>query len=115
MKKPHKHAEVIKAWADGEEIQVKAEGRSIWEDCDENRPAWLEYNEYRVKPREFPKSSLPYQTLCEIWNAQLNVPCNEGTATRALRVCADMAVKQYIMDLEKEAAQRILRGEGDGC
>jgi hypothetical protein len=30
----HKHAELIKAWADGAEIQVKAFSHSDWEDVD---------------------------------------------------------------------------------
>lgn len=46
--KPHKHAEAIKAWADGAEIQHRAyDGK--WEDC--NYPYWYEEKEYRVKPK----------------------------------------------------------------
>jgi hypothetical protein len=45
MKTPHKHAAVIKAWADGQDIQVNLNG---WVDalC----PTWYTNYEYRVKP-----------------------------------------------------------------
>ena len=46
--KPHKHAEVIKAWADGAEIQIKDFGR--WFRVDD--PTWNENREYRIKPAE---------------------------------------------------------------
>jgi len=43
--KPHKHAELIKAWADGATIQIHmAIG---WTDCN---PTWMEGIEYRIKP-----------------------------------------------------------------
>lgn len=46
MKKPHKHAEVIKAWADGAEIQMK--DKEEWIDI---QPfSWHPENQYRVKP-----------------------------------------------------------------
>jgi hypothetical protein len=47
--KPRVHAEIIKAWADGAEIQSKW-GDSGWVDCSE--PHWYEASEYRVKPQE---------------------------------------------------------------
>jgi hypothetical protein len=47
--KPHKHAELIKAWADGAEIQIHmAIG---WTDCN---PTWIEGVEYRIKPEPKP-------------------------------------------------------------
>ena len=30
MKTPHKHAEIIKAWADGSEIESRSEGKEVW-------------------------------------------------------------------------------------
>lgn len=47
MNKPHKHAALIKAWADGAEIQFQAYNKT-WEDID--RPSWGEQYEYRIKP-----------------------------------------------------------------
>jgi len=51
VKTPHKHAELIKAWADGEKIQGKA-WQGKW--FDTSRPDWLEENEYRIKPEPKP-------------------------------------------------------------
>ena len=52
MKKPHKHAELIKAWADGAKIQARdSDG---WKDVYENQPSWLDCFEFRIKPE--PKS-----------------------------------------------------------
>lgn len=48
MNKPHKHCEVIKAWADGAEIQVKVSG--TWSTI-ASYPTWYEDLEYRIKPQ----------------------------------------------------------------
>lgn len=45
--KPHKHAEVIKAWADGAEIEYSADG-DYWGSISD--PSWIPEFEYRVKP-----------------------------------------------------------------
>lgn len=45
--KPHKHAELIKAWADGATIQFKSLNGE-WMDCPES--IWGESCEYRIKP-----------------------------------------------------------------
>lgn len=50
MKKPHKHAELIKAWADGCIIQCK----TTWGWCEESDPYWNDEDEYRIKPEEKP-------------------------------------------------------------
>lgn len=49
-KKPHKHAAVIKAWADGAEIQCNDPSfyNPTWTDID--HPHWELGMEYRVKP-----------------------------------------------------------------
>lgn len=101
-KKPHKHAEVIKAWADGAEIEVQRAPDGEWFLVDS--PHWYGDYGYRVKPREFPKSSLSYGTLCDIINAARSVKSSEGHETIALRMCADAAVKQYILDTEQASA-----------
>jgi len=48
--KPHKHAEVIKAWADGAKIQGK-EDDGVWVDI--KCPNW-DWDEYRIKPEPKP-------------------------------------------------------------
>src|SRR5690606_20731237 len=49
--KPHKHAEVIKAWADGAKVQVRdpSEANPQWTDATYT-PRWYNDIEYRVKP-----------------------------------------------------------------
>lgn len=50
MNKPHKHAECIKAWADGAEIEYYSDELSCWKDVTCNLPIWFEWSQYRVKP-----------------------------------------------------------------
>ena len=45
--KPHKHAELIKAWADGATIEVYQPAFDRWEEAE---PAWHTSFEYRIKP-----------------------------------------------------------------
>lgn len=47
MKTPQKHAALIKAWADGVEIEVKA---LIGEWHEIKNPTWERNTEYRIKP-----------------------------------------------------------------
>lgn len=49
--KPHKHAELIKAWADGAEIQHQHSLSGTWFDC-EGDPKWESYVIYRIKPQQ---------------------------------------------------------------
>lgn len=51
MNKPHKHAAVIKAWADGAVIQYKSLLTGIWTECYGN-PLFLPDTEYQVKPEK---------------------------------------------------------------
>ena len=44
--KPHKHAELIKAWADGAEIEIWNDYAWIYAPF----PAWSPNREYRIKP-----------------------------------------------------------------
>lgn len=60
----HKHAEVIKAWADGAEIQGQSPNGE-WHDLEE--PTWWPYQAYRVKP-----SDCPYKQDAEQWGDALN-------------------------------------------
>lgn len=52
--KPHKHAELIKDWADGASIQYK-NPEGFWEDRES--PFWSELSEFRLKP-EAPRPAL---------------------------------------------------------
>lgn len=74
MSKPHKHAKLIKAWADGAEIQRKIirTGENIDEPIisyswlTENMPMWSIHEEYRIKPE--PKPDLyTYMVVPKEW------------------------------------------------
>lgn len=49
MRKPHKHSEIIKAWADGAEIEFRNQDATTWTQIN-NRPRWFDTTEYRIKP-----------------------------------------------------------------
>lgn len=55
MPTPHKHAELIKAWADGAEIECRSVSVNKWVTLDgpggDTQPAWLDGCEYRIKPQ----------------------------------------------------------------
>jgi len=48
VRQPHKHADVIKAWADGAIVQYRSDSYPDW-DISLN-PRWSKELEYRVKP-----------------------------------------------------------------
>lgn len=58
--KPHKHAELIKAWADGAEIQVRAALGGPWVNISD--PQWHEDQDYRISPDD---SDVVYTTHIE--------------------------------------------------
>ncbi len=62
MKTPHKHAELIKAWADGAKVQYRANGIE-WFDSD--RPHWHDETEYRIKPEPKPDFCALYKVSKE--------------------------------------------------
>lgn len=51
-KTPHKHAETIKAWADGAEIECKQDKDDAWRVV--NNPVWYHGWFYRIKPTPKP-------------------------------------------------------------
>ena len=51
--KPHPHAEIIKAWADGAEIEVYDGLHDRWCDLTNSCPAWTSQR-YRIKPEPKP-------------------------------------------------------------
>ena len=54
--KPHKHAELIKAWADGAEIEYKSKVDGVW--CSTDGSNWEVDYEYRVKPESKYQSNI---------------------------------------------------------
>ncbi len=56
-KQPHKHAELIKAWADGAEIQYFSNVSDEWENYflgEDVPPLWYPNTQYRIKPEPKP-------------------------------------------------------------
>lgn len=49
MKTPHVHADLIKQWADGAEIEVYWDSDKMWSRTE--TPLWVETVKYRVKPQ----------------------------------------------------------------
>lgn len=49
MKTPHVHADLIKQWADGAEIEVYIQEENSW--VLTNSPFWISNYKYRVKPQ----------------------------------------------------------------
>jgi hypothetical protein len=53
MNTPHKHAELIKAWADGADIEFRWNGgRDDWRRI--TAPRWDQDGDYRIKPEPKP-------------------------------------------------------------
>ena len=50
MSKRHKHADVIIAWAEGKDVQVRDEGTNRWHDVRGKFPLFNEDREHRIKP-----------------------------------------------------------------
>lgn len=60
----HKHADLIKQWADGAQIQVKAH-KSVWEDRE--NPLWDADSEYRIKPESKPDIVIRFYLESHMW------------------------------------------------
>ena len=82
MNKPQPHAEIIKAWADGAQIQCKNE-QSDWWDIPDNDPSWNPHYEYRIKPEPKPDSihfarftNLDNGSTAFAWCFDANENCN---------------------------------------
>ena len=50
MGQRHKHADVIIAWAEGKDVQVRDEGTNRWCDVKTSNPLFVEDWEFRIKP-----------------------------------------------------------------
>ena len=62
--KPHKHSELIKAWADGAEIEYFSPTAEKWVEVGIS-PAWSNNFEYRIKPES--KPDVVWDLYCRIY------------------------------------------------
>ena len=75
MKQRHKHADVIIAWAEGKDIQVRDEGAKYWFDVMPGNPIFSEAREYRIKPppKKYRVALFLYETPSAVAaNSQVN-------------------------------------------
>lgn len=91
-KTPHKHAELIKKWADGAIIQVKTLG-GTWVDACNNNPFWEPNHEYRVKP-----------TLVKKWKWVY-----EGTSGKMIVTAWEYASPEEFYKMNPYASGKILQ------
>jgi hypothetical protein len=77
----HKHAELIKAWADGAEIQYRPTWNSEWFDCIDD-PKWSPDFEYRIKPKPdvvaYATTYIFIKDVAHVTNAYLNQESNSN-------------------------------------
>jgi hypothetical protein len=75
---PHKHAEAIRAWADGAIIEVNCGAKDIWSIVD--HPSWALNNNYRVAFPPKPDQTLYFNigqfgaNKIEFWQRELCAP-----------------------------------------
>lgn len=68
MNVARKHAEIIKAWADGYEVEAYNPERDLWITVAE--PGWFNDIEYRVKPGEM---ETPRESVCSHYDVAISV------------------------------------------
>lgn len=74
-RQPHKHAELIKAWADGAKIQCRGPETGTWVDI--QTPNWNTTSEYRLKPEK------KWVRVAELIGGNTYTICSEVMETRA--------------------------------
>lgn len=92
MGTPHKHRDVIIAWANGEKVQFKDDDGSIWLDHDLNvAPRFYEDYEYRIKPKRVKKEGwvnvYPDKYECHTTEFHFNKERADRMATEARVAC----------------------------
>lgn len=78
-KTPHKHAALIKAWADGETIEYRQSGATYWRELAAGAtPAWSTRVDYRIRPE--PKPDI-------IMYGQENNPLTHARSSESVMPC----------------------------
>lgn len=95
-KKPHRWAEVIKAWADGVDIQY-LDASAGWLTLGFDDINWSADVEFRVKPEKvFPETSLTDEQLLHLWYL------HDASVSGSAKDIADAAIKHFITSGEME-------------
>ena len=88
----HTHAEIIKAWADGAEIQARTICRHIGnsnEWFDTTDPVWSNKNlDFRIKPEPKP-DCITFLTFTEHGWSEAPISCYVRSSKRALKLTHD--------------------------
>ena len=82
--KPHKHAELIKAWADGAEIEFYSEQSKQW--IFTAFPHWIPDEKFRIKPQ--PKPDVEYKTHIR-WDKGWQLVDTTSTKSANLKLTLD--------------------------
>ena len=106
MTSPHKHADLIKAWADGAEIEqlTKSSLYISWGTCE--HPHWYEQEVYRIKPEIKPNvvawigltslgvignlGSVRPAVMCSSWVSILRIEINHNDPDNLVLVSATL-------------------------
>lgn len=111
MGQPHKHADIIKAWADGAEIQMRCPDFENWQDMD--TPTWHEVLEYRIKPEppKYPQTKMTDGQLKRAFHAA------NGETQKGWRGIANAAIARAIEDGQVFTADSVKQAleAGAGC
>jgi len=98
MKTPHKHAETIKAWADGAEIECR-DAESNWQPT--GIPGWFDDVQYRVKPLPMISSKADelIDKLLELQRDRYMICCDSPKSASAMFEARE-ELEAYIFGLE---------------
>ena len=89
MSKAHKHAELIKKWADGAEIEYYEHG---WYSC--SSPTWDKDVPYRIKPEvQYPCTRMSEKELRTVYNRNCG-----NSVYRLTSDIANTAIRRAIED-----------------
>ncbi len=76
MNKPHPHCDLIKLWADGNEIQQYHGKLGGW--IDEPYPSWYPDDKYRVKPEPYEAHVNVYLEVATAHPTKIKALANKG-------------------------------------
>lgn len=95
-RKPHKHAALIKAWADGAEIEVKAINGKTWYDAGCRPNGTIYWSDplcmFRIKPTPISLGQIAWEGWCAYTNVATLVTDKPSQAWHAAAAAVEKAV-----------------------